>query len=155
MIRRPPRSTLFPYTTLHTRQDAEPGDQHLGHELAAHGGAHDAGAGAPLQPRHPLAHPHGDALLAIVIDQERGQVRRENARAGPRFRDEHGDVALLHPQGGGDLTPDEPATDHREADALRRERPQAAVIIPCVSVGSASWRAWAAASAVMPPPTMR
>src|SRR3989454_9125894 len=60
MIRRPPRSTLFPYTTL--------------------------------------------------------------------FRS-HRDVALLHPQRGGDLAADEPAADHREAHALARERAQAAVIV--------------------------
>src|SRR5689334_23811674 len=31
MIRRPPRSTLFPYTTLFRSRDIEVGPEHLGH----------------------------------------------------------------------------------------------------------------------------
>src|SRR2546430_3528845 len=36
MIRRPPRSTLFPYTTLFRSQRIDQADQHRAHECAAH-----------------------------------------------------------------------------------------------------------------------
>src|SRR3989454_4824670 len=69
MIRRPPRSTLFPYTTLFRSQDGEPVAQQLGHDLvgagivdAADAGEVDAGdrdladAAARDRPLDPLAH---------------------------------------------------------------------------------------------------
>src|SRR2546426_4786019 len=45
MIRRPPRSTLFPYTTLFRSQDGEPVAQQLGHDLVGAGIVDAADAG--------------------------------------------------------------------------------------------------------------
>src|SRR5436189_3670891 len=51
MIRRPPRSTLFPYTTLPISPDGRPADHHRGRS----GGADRATAGRTLQRRDRLS----------------------------------------------------------------------------------------------------
>src|SRR3712207_7312407 len=57
MIRRPPRSTLFPYTTLFRSKDHRIGAAQLGVQL-------------PL----PIA-PGGNALLGVEVDEQRGESR--------------------------------------------------------------------------------
>src|SRR3712207_7960719 len=49
MIRRPPRSTLFPYTTLFRSEGQHPHEVH-GPDTAAHGEGRDAEPGAPGPP---------------------------------------------------------------------------------------------------------
>src|SRR2546430_4883017 len=49
MIRRPPRSTLFPYTTLFRSDRGEPVDEHRHHGRARH---QRAGVVAPLHEPH-------------------------------------------------------------------------------------------------------
>src|SRR2546422_11646966 len=62
MIRRPPRSTLFPYTTLfRSRLDREVGPPH-GWTQKGHGGA-----AAPAVPDRPLTAPEAFLVLAVVI----------------------------------------------------------------------------------------
>ena len=59
---------------LDAGKDAQPRDDDFRGDLGARGGAHDAGARARLEPGHPLAHPHGHALLPVVVDEKSGQV---------------------------------------------------------------------------------
>src|SRR2546421_12464935 len=80
MIRRPPRSTLFPYTTLfRARLDAR------GVEHGADAGRHAAADQSPAIERHVVAHLHEAAL----VDQHLLRVGREvgelvDGRALPR-----------------------------------------------------------------------
>src|SRR5256885_11963776 len=55
MIRRPPRSTLFPYTTLFRSHRGEEGDPHLARHPAL-GGGEDA------RVHEALRHPHGEEV---------------------------------------------------------------------------------------------
>src|SRR2546428_418991 len=96
MIRRPPRSTLFPYTTLFRSQ-------------ALHGGHLDA---ARLAPRRP--HIEEDDLAAVVgqRDAAAGRQARGPELGGPRS---HGDEIDLR----SDLD------DERGAEHERRHDPDA------------------------------
>src|SRR3712207_7711945 len=68
MIRRPPRSTLFPYTTLFRSADD---DGQLGHPGAGDGGDH-------------LRAVLGDAAgLVVAADHEAGDVLQEQQRDRP------------------------------------------------------------------------
>src|SRR3712207_7776977 len=80
MIRRPPRSTLFPYTTLFRSRVAE-GDA---------AGDHDVRAGLLLELAHPLdrvAVQHGGVLPAGL-----GQGRRED-RKSTRLNSSHANIS--------------------------------------------------------------
>src|SRR3712207_7555435 len=61
MIRRPPRSTLFPYTTLFRSGQREPGEG----DVLARGGVRQQVAGRALEHRRDLARPDpGEVALA-------------------------------------------------------------------------------------------
>src|SRR3712207_7723453 len=70
MIRRPPRSTLFPYTTLfRSRLDVEDARHHL--RLVAHDAHHvsvDAGVTA-----HDVLGPHGVVLEELAVVDHRSE----------------------------------------------------------------------------------
>src|SRR2546428_1990535 len=67
MIRRPPRSTLFPYTTLFRSQAVEAGPARLAEQQEAHGTDEHRLGGETQRP----------GLLELVRDLGRGEVRSE------------------------------------------------------------------------------
>src|SRR5256885_9676581 len=90
MIRRPPRSTLFPYTTLFRSQGASQGDQEL-----------QAGATAREQPRRaedrrqePLDFPEAASRkerhdLPLGVEADLAQERRALDRKSTRLNSSH------------------------------------------------------------------
>src|SRR5436305_9035198 len=75
MIRRPPRSTLFPYTTLFRSVDALPGESEPRRTPAADA-AHDAdrATGAWHQPHGDLRQPDAGVGGSQHLTGERGQL---------------------------------------------------------------------------------
>src|SRR5881628_2814033 len=114
---------------LHVRLNAEAGDDYIGRKLRVLGRAHDGLAGPRLEARQPLAHPQLHSLLPVVVHEEACQVGGEHPRAQSVLWDEHGHVAALQPQRGGDLRADEPATDDGEPHRRLGEPPQAPVVL--------------------------
>src|SRR3989449_3590809 len=83
MIRRPPRSTLFPYTTLFRSRDADPAQWVPAAQEAAglrHGALHRAGVQA-VPSRGDEAVPQGDALPHREVRGGAARVRPRSARA--------------------------------------------------------------------------
>src|SRR2546422_2321004 len=89
MIRRPPRSTLFPYTTLFRSRDvAEIGGPALGRRRL---GVVDA-ADRQAQPREEVAHPLGVTTGEVVVDgDEMGAPARD--RKSTRLNSSHGYIS--------------------------------------------------------------
>src|SRR3712207_8673088 len=73
MIRRPPRSTLFPYTTLFRSPAHEEGQQHHHHDRDDRSGdvAEAARLEHPDLPRSPAAEPRSDPAVHDRVCQDR------------------------------------------------------------------------------------
>jgi len=87
-----------------------------------------------VKPVTPFADVHHDALLAVVVHEERGEIGGIDARAEPCFGNDHGHVAALHPQSRGDLAADEPATEHGEPHGLIGEGAEPPVVCQSAEV---------------------
>src|SRR3712207_8235718 len=86
MIRRPPRSTLFPYTTLFRSERREVGDAHLldaGDVLRA-----DLDGVDRARERLEVAQPHVTAGLLVADDDDSPRVERA-VQAGDARSEEH------------------------------------------------------------------
>src|SRR3712207_7381543 len=82
MIRRPPRSTLFPYTTLFRSHPQPDRELVLAHDAPA-GGAR-AGAGALVDPVHPAlgAGDHEErVVVALAVAADRKSTRLNSSHA--------------------------------------------------------------------------
>src|SRR2546422_4512190 len=85
MIRRPPRSTLFPYTTLFRSQQVGPGPPSPAGERRVHGGeqvAHVRGARQPGRPREDrkstrLNSSHGYISYAVFCLKKKNKKKKD------------------------------------------------------------------------------
>src|SRR5215204_7272918 len=74
MIRRPPRSTLFPYTTLFRSRDADPGVRHAGRHRVCPGVRH------PLRPGRSEEHTselqsHSDLVCRLLLEKKKKKTK--------------------------------------------------------------------------------
>src|SRR5947199_2624739 len=79
MIRRPPRSTLFPYTTLFRSLAVHVADQR------GHHGDHDAGIDPVEEVRRPAGHDlrePGPAMVLLVLTVDRKSTRLNSSHLG-------------------------------------------------------------------------
>ena len=102
--------------------DSEPGDDHIRLDRRAVLRRH--GPGADLLDE--LSRENGDALLAVVVVDERRELCGEETCADPVVREDDGHVASVRRERGGDLGADEPAADHGDADSVAGEARAAA-----------------------------
>ena len=87
---------------------------------------------------------HLDAVLPVVVVEERRQVRRKEAAADAGLGQDHHDLLAVHGQGCRDLRADEPAADHGEALPACCLLTQALVVLERAVVGdpvAADWEA--------------
>src|SRR5256712_10099084 len=93
MIRRPPRSTLFPYTTLFRSEEQEGTDRTIGVGQPRAGPSNRVGDGADrvILTDHPPCEPllHANELLDLALEQP------GHGDPGP-LGDGGGDVLLVH-----------------------------------------------------------
>src|SRR2546425_587137 len=87
MIRRPPRSTLFPYTTLFRSTD--PGRGRPGTGLSSRDGGHDRQRD-PRGPRQPARGPAARLGRSADSPWVTGKVKRETGRVTWVLRDQRG-----------------------------------------------------------------
>src|SRR5258708_18995494 len=78
MIRRPPRSTLFPYTTLFRSEDHGPrgGRRHHRSEAARHHGGPQQGAASLRSEEHTSELQSPDHLVCRLLLEKKKSIRR-------------------------------------------------------------------------------
>src|SRR2546422_2855069 len=84
MIRRPPRSTLFPYTTLFRSLRARRGIREAARSIAAYTKAYDGAAALPYMGAYDL----GQGKVSV-----REAKRRESDRKSTRLNSSHGYIS--------------------------------------------------------------
>src|SRR5581483_6365837 len=70
-----------------------------------------------------------DVAVAVVVVQRRRQLRREEACADTRLREDDRHPAVVERARGGDLGADEAAADNTDATAATGECPQTAIVV--------------------------
>src|SRR3989441_7790470 len=104
MIRRPPRSTLFPYTTLfrsrgagvHVRPHARIGVEQQRHRPPSHPVEPHTGDPPFLHARHPHRVPRLEPAHVLELDRQRHALRRDRAAGEPEHEEGEGDEAGQH-----------------------------------------------------------
>ena len=86
---------------------------------------------------HPPAGQHLDAVLAVVVRDERRQLRRKDAGADARLRHDHRHGGADTDERCRQLRADEPAADDDDARALDRFRAQPMVVVERAEVDDA------------------
>ena len=109
--------------------DSEPGHDHVGLERAAVLGRDACDAACAFDPGHRRAGEYLDALVAVVVGDERGEVGREDARADPRVGEDDRHRPAVHRQRRSDLRADEAASDHQETRTAAGERTEPPVVV--------------------------
>src|SRR3712207_8352177 len=86
MIRRPPRSTLVPYTTLFRSRDRDPGPRHTRHQRER--------LRAPDPEPGPKAEVRGIALRRPAVgDPQHDAEKREEDRKSTRLNSSHANIS--------------------------------------------------------------
>ena len=94
--------------------DSEPGDDDVRLERPSGSGRDEARTCS----FHGLFGQHLDAVSAVLLRDEGGERRRQNARGDPVLREHHRHPAAVRRERGRDLRADEAAADHDGARAL-------------------------------------
>src|SRR2546430_8399821 len=89
MIRRPPRSTLFPYTTLFRSQEGAPA---LGRDLRGESDVDDDAALPPHRDPHEIIHRHR-RVVRIATDEMVAAPRRAGDRKSTRLNSSHSQIS--------------------------------------------------------------
>ena len=105
--------------------DAEPGDDDVRLERLS-GSGRDEARTCGLDG---LFRQHLDAVPAVLLRDEVGERRRQNACGDPVLREHHRHVTAVRRERGRDLRADEAAPDHDGARALAPQRPHGPVVV--------------------------
>ena len=109
--------------------DSEPCKHDVRLELAAVFRRDAHHAARALDPGDGRACENIDALLAVIVGDERGQIGRKDASADPWIRKDHRHRAAVHRERRGDLRADEPASDHEESRVARSKPAESPVVV--------------------------